>query len=73
MGGKNGMAQRVGQPGKNKLRKIRIRIWRIFDKRRYRCAFWKSFIARMLFFEIPQERSMAEAHGRRRKVKIAFF
>lgn len=33
----------------------------------------KSFIERMLFFEIPQEISMAEAHGRRRKVKITFF
>lgn len=33
----------------------------------------KSFIERMLFFEIPQARSMAEVHGRRRKVKITFF
>lgn len=33
----------------------------------------KSFIERMLFFEIPQEKSMAEANCRRRKVKITFF
>ena len=35
VGGKKGMAQRVGQPGKNKLRRIRIRIWRIFNRGPY--------------------------------------